>query len=235
MTEERSNFREQAVNRFIEFVLSRLVDAECLRVRIKCNLKQLRRGELDGLSIQMSNLLLRPYLRVAEFQLDIGAAAVNMKSIIRRKIELLHPSEGKLLMAIDREQLTEVLNAELTDSLKEKQQRVQLEKVNCELTEEGAIAFHFHWIFAGKIQSGTYITLPEIEANGQGIFLNKQSFVGAEVPGEFLDLAIAKVNNILSLNDIAQRGTKFDIQQIEIAAGKLTIQANANIEQFPSA
>lgn len=51
MTEERRNFREQAVNRFIEFVLSRLVDAERLQVRIKCNLKQLRRGELDGLSI----------------------------------------------------------------------------------------------------------------------------------------------------------------------------------------
>lgn len=183
----------------------------------------------------MSNLLLRPHLRVAEFQLDIGAAAVNMKSIMRRKIELIHPSEGKLLIAIDQEQLTETLNSELADSLKDKQQEVQFQQVNCELKTEGAIAFHFSWISAAKIQSGTYIALPEIEANGEGIFLRKQSFVGEEVPAEFLNLAIAQVNNILSLNDIAQRGTNFDIQQIEIAAGKLTIQANAHIEQFPSA
>ncbi|MGA9382156.1 MAG: DUF2993 domain-containing protein, partial [Phormidium sp.] len=228
MNEEKRNFTEQAVNKFIEFVLSRLVDAECLQVRIKCNLKNLRRGELDALTIQMSNFLLRPNLRVAEFQLDIGAAAVNMQSVIHRKIELLHRSEGKLRIAIDQVQLTKVLNAELADLLKDKQQEVQFQQVNCELKTEGAIAFQFNWISEGKIQSGTYITLPEIEANGEGIFLKKQSLVGEEPPTEFVNLAIEQVSNILSLNDIAQRGTTFNIQQIDLAASKLTIQANAN-------
>ena len=235
MNEERRNFTEQAVNKFIEFVLSRLVDAERLQVRIKCNLKQLRRGELDGLSIQMSNLLLCPNLRVAEFQLDIGAAAVNMQNIIRRKIELIHPSEGKLRLAIDQAQLTDYLNTELANSLKDNQQEIQFNKLNCELKTDGAIAFHFTWVSAGKIQSGSYITLPQIESNGKAISLIKQNSVGEEPPMELVNLAIEQANNILSLNDIAQRGTTFNIQQIDIDAGKITIQANANIEQFPSA
>lgn len=234
MTQEKTNFREQAVNKFIEFVLSRFIDAERLQVRIKSNLKQLKRGELDALTIQMSNFLMQPNLRVAEFQLDIGASAVNMQRIIHRKIELLHPSEGKLIITIYREQLTAVLNKELKNFYIDKQHEIQLQQVNCDLKTEGAIAFHFNWLLAGKIESGTCITIPKIEQNNQEIVLIKQNFTGQEPPIDFVNHAIAKVTNILNLNDLGHRGTTFNIQQIQIAAGKVTVEANANIEHFPS-
>jgi len=234
LNQEKINFREQAVNKFIELVLSMLVDAEGLKVRIKSNLKQLRRGELDALTIQMFNFRMQTNLRVAEFQLDIGAAAVNMQSIIRRKIELLHPSEGKLRIAIFQEQLTTALNSELTNLFNDKQHKIQFQQVSCDLRTEGAIAFHFNWISAEKIESGTCITTPQIEPNNNAIVLLKQNFAGQEPPTDLVNQAIAQVNNILSLNDLAHRGTSFIIQQIEIAAGKVTVQANANIEQFPS-
>lgn len=234
MNQERINFREQAVNKFIEFVLSRFIDAERLQVRIKSNLKQLKRGELDALTIQMSNFLMQPNLRVAEFQLDIGASAVDMQKIIRRKIELLHPSEGKLRITIFQEQLTDALNSELTKLFKDKQQEIKFKQVSCDLTTDGAIAFNFNWINAEKIESGTCITKPQIEQNGNAIVLIKQDFVRQEPPTEFVNHAIAQVSNILSLNDLANRGTTFNIQKIEIAAGKITVEANANIAQFPS-
>jgi hypothetical protein len=234
VNQQKTNFREQAVNKFIEFVLSMLVDAESLQVRIKCNLKQLRRGELDALTIQMFNFLMQPNLRVTEFQLDIGAAAVNMQKIIRRKIELLHPSEGKLRVAITQEQLTALLNAELPNSLTNKQQETKFQKVICEFTTDSAIAFNFHWINQGTSESGTCITTPKIDFNNNAIVLIKQSFVNQEPPTEFVNKAIAQVSNILSLNDLANRGTTFNIQQIDIAAGTIIVQANASIEQFPS-
>ncbi|MFB2839193.1 DUF2993 domain-containing protein [Floridanema evergladense] len=234
MNQERINFREQAVNKFIEFVLSRFIDAEQLQVRIKSNLKQLRRGELDALTIQMSNFRMQPNLRVAEFQLDIGASAVNMQSIIRRKIELLHPCEGKLRIVISQEQLTVALNGELTNLFNDRQQEIQFQQVSCHLQTESAIAFNFNWISSGKIESGTCITKPEIESNNRAIVLIKQDFLTQEPPTEFVNCAIAQVSNILSLNDLANRGTTFNIQKIEIGAGKVTVEANANIEQFPS-
>ncbi|MFB2876496.1 DUF2993 domain-containing protein [Floridanema aerugineum] len=234
MNQEKTNFREQAVNKFIEFVLSRFIEAERLQVRIKCNLKQLRRGELDALTIQMSNFLMQPNLRVAEFQLDIGTSAVDMQKIIRRKIELLHPSEGKLKIAVSQEQLTAVLNSELTNLFNDKQQVYKFKNVNCDLTTAGAIAFHFNWINAEKIESVTCITTPQIEQNNNAIVLIKQNFVNQEPPTEFVNQAIAQVSNILSLNDLANRGTTFNIEKIEIVAGKVTVEANANIDQFPS-
>jgi len=235
LTEEKSNFTERAVNKFIELILLRLVDAERLQVRIKSNFKKLGRGELDSLAIEMSGFLLRRNLRVAEFQFNIGASAVNIQSVMRRKIELLHPSEGKLRIAIEQEEMTTALNAELTDSLKDQQQEIQFQQVNCEFTTEQAIAFHFNWLCAEQMESGTYITKPQIELNNQGIVLIKTHFVGKEPATEFVNQAIALVSNILSLNDIANRGTSYNIEQIDLAAGKVIIQANANIEQFPSA
>ncbi|MBE9229219.1 DUF2993 domain-containing protein [Phormidium sp. LEGE 05292] len=234
MNQEKTNFTEQAVNKFIEFVLSRFIDAERLQVRIKSNLKQLKRGELDALTIQMSNFLMQPNLRIAEFQLDIGASAVNMQRVIHRKIELLHPSEGKLKIIISEEQLAAVLNSELTNSFSDKQDEIQFQQVSCDLRTEGAIAFHFNWLLAGKIKSGTCITSPKIESNSNEIVLIKQNVVGQEPPTDLVDYAIAKVTDILSLNDLGHRGTTFNIQQIQIAAGKVTVEADANIEQFPS-
>jgi len=234
VNQEKLNLREQAVNKFIEFVLSRFIDAERLQVRVKSNLKQLRRGELEALTIQMSNFLMQPNLRVAEFQLDIGASAVNMQSIIRRKIELLYPSEGKLKITITQEELTVALNSELTNLFNDKQQENKFKNVNCDLETDGAIAFRFNWIHAEKIESGTFITTPELDLNNNTIVLIKSNFVGQEAPIEFVNQAIAKVSNILSLNDLENRGTSFNIQQIEITSGKVIIEANAKIEQFPS-
>ena len=47
--------------------------------------------------------------------------------------------------------------------------------------------------------------------------------------------AIAHVAHILSLGDLANRGTRFHIQKIDIEPGKATVKATARIEQFPSA
>lgn len=234
MNQEKLNLREQAVNKFIEFVLSRFIDAERLQVRVKSNLKQLRRGELEALTIQMSNFLMQPNLRVTEFQLDIGASAVNMQNIMRRKIELLHPSEGKLKITLSQEQLTVALNSELTNLFNDKQQENKFQNVNCDLERDGAIAFIFNWIEAEIFKTGTWITKPKIELNNNAVILVKEEFLNLEPPAEFVNQAIAKVNNILSLNDLGNRGTSFNIQQIEIAEGKVTVEANATIEQFPS-
>lgn len=234
MNQEKLNLREQAVNKFIEFVLSRFIDAERLQVRVKSNLKQLRRGELEALTIQMSNFLMQPNLRVTEFQLDIGASAVNMQNIMRRKIELLHPSEGKLKITLSQEQLTVALNSELTNLFNDKQQENKFQNVNCDLERDGAIAFIFNWIEAEIFKTGTWITKPKIELNDNAVILVKEEFLNLEPPAEFVNQAIAKVSNILSLNDLGNRGTSFNIQQIEITAGKVTVEANATIEQFPS-
>ena len=217
VTQEKGNFGEQTVNKIIEILLARLLDAERIQVRIKAKLKQLARGEIDAIAIEMSGFLVQRHLRVAQFELHIGAVAVNIQKAIRRQIEMLHPSEGWLRMVVTQEQLTNSLIAELSPS----------QQIECELRGDGAIAFDFS---TEKERVASYTTKPRIESDGNGVVLERSGVEGKEARD-----AIAHVAHILSLGDLANRGTKFYIQKIDIAAGKATVQATARIEQFPSA
>ena len=222
VTQEKGNFGEQTVNKIIEILLGRLLDAERIQVRIKAKLKQLTRGEIDAIAIEMSGFLVRRHLRVAQFQLHIGAVAVNIQNAIRRKIEMLHPSEGWLRMVMTQEQLTSSLIAELSTS----------QQIGCELRKDGAIALSFS---TGENWVASYTTKPRIEPDGNGVVLERYRVEGKELPEEVVTDAIAHVAHILSLGDLANRGTRFHIQQIDIEPGKATVQATARIEQFPSA
>lgn len=234
MTTSKDKFLEKAVNKFIEMVLTRLINADRVQVRVKANLKDLLTGKLDALTIEMFGFMLRRHLRVAEFQFNIGTAAVNLESVRRRKIELLYPSEGSLRLAIAQEQLITFLNAELAYLFSEQQREIQLQEVNCELREDGAIAFHFHWLRDRKVETGSYITIPQIEPNGNVAVISRSDMEVNKIPDEFISATLTQITNILNLTDLADRGTTFQIQQLDIEAGKITVQAHAYIEQVPS-
>jgi hypothetical protein len=237
VTQQKAKFGEQAVNKLIEAILARLVDAERLQVRVKAKFKQLARGEVDAITIEMLGLLLRPNLRVAEFQFNIGEAAVNVRSAMRRKIELLHPSEGSLRIVVDQEQLTHALQVELSekfDGQQDTQQReIQFQQVSCEIGTN-TIAFHFNWLNAKKIESGTYVTMLQIQLKSDVIVFEECRVEGQKPPNEFVEAAIALVNSTLNMSEIANQGTTFHVEQLDIEQGKITVQAAAHIEQFPS-
>ncbi|HEY9690851.1 MAG TPA: DUF2993 domain-containing protein [Oculatellaceae cyanobacterium] len=233
MTKEKIKFGEQIVNKFIEVVLANLIDAERLQVRVKANLKQLARGELDGLAIEMYGFLLRQHLRVAFLRFDIGSSAVNTESIMHRKIELLHPSVGRVQMALDQQQLTHALNTQLVSSSQEQFHFFGLKQINCQLRADRAMVFHFDWIRAGEIESGTCTATPQITTDGSRVVLEQRQVEGNEPPTELINAVSKQVSDILSLSDIANRGTAFHFQQLDIESGKITVQAATQIEHFP--
>ncbi len=234
MTRVKGKLVEQAVNKFIEMVLSRLVNAERLQVRLEANLKDLLAGKLDALTIEMFGFLLRRHLRVAEFQFDIGASAVNLESVMRRQIQLLHPSEGSVRMVITQSQLTAFLNAELPSLCQIQQSEFLLKQINCELREDDAIAFYFHWTIGEENHSETYITMPQIETNTNQVMLVIRDIEEKELPSKIVNATLARVNEIFNLTDIADRGSTFLNQKVNIEGDKITVQANAYIEQLPS-
>lgn len=233
MTAEKLNFREQIVNKFIEMILSRMIDAERLQVRVKTNIKQLRHGELEGLTIEMYGFQLRPHLRVAELGFNIGAAAVNLQSIKRRQIELLHPSVGSLCLVITQEQLTNLFNAQLVSALDKQVEQIRIKQINCQLADS-KMTFDINLIGAGKIDQSCTIT-PKIETNGNALSINQWNVEGQEPPSEFVQAISTQVSDILNLKDISNRGTTFNIQQLDIESGKLTLLADTRIDHFPKA
>ncbi len=227
MSPEKAKFTERAVNKFIELVLRQLVDANSLQVRIRARLKELMQGRIDGLTIQMSGFLLQPHLRVATFEFDIGAAAINLKRIKQRQIELVEPATGRLQIGITDRQLTDGLNSLLTNTGSEPESSNRME---CAFQADGAIALR--WQRNGS-EAQTCTVRPIITGDGSSVTLAPQESSEKLIDPQ-VEQAIARISTIFSLTDLANQGTIFRIQTIEIVAGQATVQAGAEIQQFPS-
>ncbi|MGI0484409.1 LmeA family phospholipid-binding protein [Pantanalinema rosaneae CENA516] len=229
---EKQRFSERAVNKVIEVILSRLVDADRLQVRIKTTLNRLTQGEVDAITIHIHGYLLQPNLRVEAFLFDIGTAAVNVKSAMRRKIELLHPSTGVLCLTLTETQFTDSLIAELhpltpTDSCN------TLDCVTCTFAAEGTIALTWQWSNPDRVCSGQWIATPQVNLEDYTVEL-ASTVHGEPIPEHWLAPAIAHLRRTLNLCALANQGTTFQVHTIAIATGKATVQAHAHIDYVPS-
>lgn len=226
---EKQRFGERAVNKVIAVILSRLVDADRLQVQIKATLSRLAQGEVEAIAIQMYGYLMQPNLRVEAFLFDIGAAAVNVKSAMRRQIELLHPSTGAVHLTLTETQFTEFLGATLTRS----EPAHTLQQVSCTFAAEGTIALDWQWSDTVATCAGRWIAIPDINpARGNVEF--SSTVHGQPVPEYWLTPAISHLSRTFNLDDLANQGTTFQVTKIAIDTGKATIQANAYIDYVPS-
>lgn len=229
---EKKRFGERAVNKVIEVILSRLVDTDRLQVQIKTTLHRLAQGEVDAIAIHMYGYLMRPNLRVESFLFDIGAAAVNVKSAMRRKIELLHPSTGSLHLTLTETQFTNLLTAEL-DQMTTSVSTQTLQQVGCVFAAEGTIVLDWQWLDTGESYSGRWVGLPNVHPEDCSVEFTS-TVSGEPVPDYWLTPAIAHLRRTLNLLDLANQGTTFQVKTVEIAAGEVTVNANAYIDYVPS-
>lgn len=200
------------------------------------------RGTIEAIAIDADGLLLRQNLRIEELQLQIGRVTVRPRRAVLGKIELVHPSEGTLRLVIRDEQLTTALNSHSSRQALQQHQGAgkptltQVEQLTCEAQANGAIAIRYHCKTRSPEDrpSGILITKPQIEANGNGVMLQLKSKAGQVLPPAIEAALMAQMSDIFSLRDLANRGTAFQIQQLDVSAGQVTVQAATYIERVPS-
>ena len=245
MTQEIPGFGEQTLNKIAKSALAKqLRDVEQLEVRIKTNLNKLANGEIDSIAIEIAGLLMPHELRANELQLQIGRVTVKPLSAIRGKIRLTHPSSGVLRLVINENNLTHAINSKILDKPLERIQRQveeqmaeQIEQVKCLLLADGHMAFSCK-IALGEIreaQTVTFTTIPDISEDRKGVTLQHlQDLETKEPHSELVAALFAWVGEILSLSAFERQGTSILIQQLDVTAGQLMLQADIHIEQFPS-
>lgn len=242
MTNEEKRFTEQAVNRVAEIALARLLDAEQLMVRIKTSFNQLIRGEIEAIVIDMSQVKVRQDLRVEALRLKIGRVVVKPRKAALGKIELVEPSQGNLQVVFCGQQLTAAFNSESfrpslfgkEDASKTPSGLVQIEQIQCEIRPNRTIALTFEGTGNSPEvkQSSTVIATPRVEADGQTVALETEA--AEPVPSAVVAAVVNQLSDLLSLRDLSNRGTVLHIQQLDLEADRITVYANATIEQFPS-
>lgn len=245
MTQDKAGLGEQTLNKLAEMALaSQLGIVEELKVQVKTDLSKLARGEVDSIAININGLVIQKILRSEEFQLEINRITVKPRLALIGKIKLTQPSEGTLRIVISEDNLTRAFNSESFQKhlhqsqifIENKKPAIHLQKVNFSLLADGNIALKSELILdKAGVQPLAFTATPRIGADGQEIVLQDVHYLeGKELPPQLTDALVAQVSEVLSLRDFEKKGMSRRFQQIDVVAGKLTLQAAVHIEQIPS-
>ena len=246
MAQEKGRFGEQAINKIAEMALvSQLGEVEGLEVQINTDLSKLAHGEVECINIKINGVALQQDLTLEELQLEINQVTVKPLSALLGKIKLTKPAEGIVRIVINEDSLNRAFNSKSFDKylhqsksfVDDKQQRIHVQQVQCFLLADGNIAFNSKLILdeTQETKLVAFTAIPCIANNGEKIvFQNVDYLEGKEIAPELTAALITQMSEFLSLRKFEQKGMLLRIQQLEVTVGKLTLQATAYIEQFPS-
>ena len=241
MTQEKAGLGEQALNKMAEIALStQMEEADKLTVQVKTDPSKLARGEVESIAIDGEGLVMQPDLRVEELELQIGRVTVKPLSAIFGKIELTQPSSGTVRIVLNEDNINSALNAEsfhkqLGQMLLQKGQ-VQIDRhIGCSLQADGRMALNAKIVSGAAVtQRAAFTVMPQADAASQGIVLNDiQQTEGKDSP--LTEALLAKTTELLNLRNLEMEGMSLRIQQVDVEAGRMTLQGEAYIENFPSA
>jgi len=246
VTQEKAGLGEQALNKIAEMALSnQMEEVERLEVHVKTNPSQLAHGEVESIAIKGEGLMMQPDLSVAELELHINRVTVKPLSALFGKIELTQPTDGTARIVINEENLNRAFNSESFHKqlqqrqvfVENKQMKIDAQQMKCDLLANGKIAINGELIVGetGKAQLVTFTAIPQIGADRQAIILQDVQYSeGKELSPELTAAIVAQVSEVLNLSNFELEGMSLRIQQVNVTAGKLVLQAAAKIEQFPS-
>lgn len=250
MKPESSRFSQQAINRIAEIAIARQLKQDIeISVNIVTTLNQITKGQIDAIAILIRGLVLSESLRTDEFRLNIGTVTVKPFSAMKGKIKLVHPSEGSLRIVVDQEDLTIALNQLIQRSSARQSEFLQNsqnpESVRC-IFAEGAVTVQLNSrnlspqrstdLAAGQIANSLpdpeSIVLAPVASSEQGINW-RSSLASGQIDSQQVSNLLDDLDRLLSLKDFEQKGLFLKVQEIQIADGKFTIDANALIQEFP--
>lgn len=238
---EKPRFSQQAINKIAEVAIARqLNQVEKLKVQIDTDLNKLARGKIDSINININGLLMQPSLILEELQLKINSVTVKPRSAILGKIKLVHPSVGTIYCVFNQDDLTRAFNGEsFLANIHQVGKRIaiNLQQVKCDLLADGKISLSSKLILSNTEQAEiAFTTVPQISNDGREIYLQDVHYLEGEALAPELTAALLlQVSELLSLRMFERKGMSLRIQQVDVTAGKLTLQADTYIEQFPTA
>jgi hypothetical protein len=247
VTQQKAGFGEQALNKLAEVALSTQLDeVERLEVQVKTDPGKLAQGELESLTIDGDGLVMQEDLRMEKMEMQISSIAVNPWKALMGNIELTQPAEGKARFVLTEADLNRAFNSEylsdqmrnLSISIDGKPMTIDTLNVDCHLQGAGKVALDAKILLSqtGETRVVSFTTTPRVSAGGWGVSLEDIQYPeGQELSPELTKVLMQKASEILNLRNFEMEGISLRIHQIDVDTGKLTLQAEANVTQFPSA
>ncbi|WP_341525961.1 DUF2993 domain-containing protein [Nostoc sp. UHCC 0302] len=237
---------EQALNKAAEIGLSNQLDeVENLDVNVKTDPLKLVQGEVDTVTIEGEGLVMQKDLRMEELKMQMDSVAINPLSVAFGKIELTKPTQASTRVVLTEADINRAFNSEYVRSQLQSQKMqingqpstIAPQNVNFRLLGEGKVALNATILLKeiGETQQVAFYAVPRVSANGQTVSLENVEYgESEEISPELTKALIDQTSELLNLSNFDLEGMSLRVKQIGVEAGKLTLQAEAYVEQIPS-
>lgn len=238
---------EQALNKAAEIGLSSQLDeVENLDVDVKTDPLKLLQGEVDSVSIEGEGLVMQKDLRVEELQMQMGNVAINPLSVAFGKIELTKPTQGSTRVVLIEDDINRAFNSEYVRSQLQSQKinvngqlrTIVPQQVDFRLPGNSKVAISAFILLreTNETHQVAFSAVPKVSANGQTVSLENVEYGDTkEISPDLTKALIDVTSEILNLSNFDLEGMTLRVKQLEVETGKLIMQAEAYVEQIPSA
>ena len=111
------------------------------------------------------------------------------------------------------------------------------QRVDFRLPGEGKISIDATVLLpeTGETKQVAFTAVPQVGADGQTVTLkNVQYGEGEELSPELTKALVDQTSDILNLTNFDLEGMTLKINHLQVEAGKLTLEAQAHVEQIPT-
>ncbi|OUL17369.1 DUF2993 domain-containing protein [Nostoc sp. 106C] len=244
---ESPGLGEQALNKAAEVGLSSQLDeVENLDVDIKTDPLKLVQGQIDTVSIEGEGLVMQKDLRVEEMDMQIQSVAINPLSVAFGKIELTKPTVGSARVVLTEADINRAFNSDYVRSQLQNQKiqvngqttTINPQNVDFHLPGEGKVAVNANILLVetGETHQVAFEAVPRASANGKTVSLENVEYgKGEEISPEITKALVDQTSELLNLSNFDLEGMALQVNSLKVEPGKLILQAQAHVEQIPSA
>lgn len=246
MNQEKADLGEQALDTVAEAgIKSQLDQVENLEIDIRTDPDKAMQGEVDSVDIQGEGMVMQQDLRAEEMQMHTSKVAINPVRVAFGEIELKQPTDATAQVVLTEADINRAFNSAyirgklqgLKIKVKGQPVTVDTQQVDFQLPNQHQVALsaqvYFHELETQK--QVAFRATPQMNAAGNQIAIeNVEYSEGKELPPELTEALLAKASDLLDLRNFELEGMSLKLQGFEIQPGKLTLEAAAHIDQFPS-
>jgi hypothetical protein len=237
---------KEAINRVAEIgIKSQLDEVENVEVNIETDPLKVLSGDVDSVSIKGEGMVMQQDLRIEEMQLQTESVSINPLSAAFGKIELEHPTDAEAYVVLAEDDINRAFNS---DFIREKLQNLNVH-VNGELVTVDTQNVEFGLPGDGKVFLSTEVLLqntqekkrvaftavPKVRDAGQQIVLEDLEYIeGQDLSPELTEALLNQARELLDLRNFELEGMSLRLKTLDVQKGKLVLQSEAHVEQFPA-
>lgn len=237
---------DQAISKVAEIgIRSQLDEVEDLNVEIDIDPLKVITGALNSVLIAGKGMVMKQDLRIENMEFNTGSVAVNPMSLAFGKIELSHPTEAEAIVTLTEADINRAFSSEfvrgkmqdLKVQINGESAVVDMQKINFGLPGQGKILLSTEVILQNSQERKpvAFTAVPKVSSTGQQVVLENVEYVdNQELSPEFTEAMLNQASELLDLRNFELGDMTLQLKRLAALKGKLILESEAIVNQFPS-